>query len=237
MRVRHAPEAALIKATSLAEVLQHGLSRHGAARVILIIAFCIALGPSAAAPSFAQTHSPGDEMLARDRLLGSGCNEIGLGIPSSDQPLQPDQEWLDSHSVCVPDRLRGSGFCLGLTDGVDQVELRFIIAGEGDGTMAIDCEDIILDTDSGLYGPHRQLTDSTIDQAKQFVEDRNLGIEEMLYPCTQRPTLSDNTLVLAAFDGLTPTEEPVVLRINVETGKFVAIIADEPSIMVDVPAD
>ena len=180
--------------------------------------------------SLAQTSSSAAEMLTRDQVLGPGCNEIGLGFPSQNQPLMPEQEWLDAHSVCVEGRLKAGAMCYGLTDGTDQIELCMFMTAEGDESMDIGCSDMFLDTESGAYGPHPDLTDSVLDQFRAVVEERNLGFGGLLYPCTITPRLASNTMVFAAFDGLTPTTEPVVLRVNVETGASVAIIADEPTI-------
>src|SRR5215217_1228843 len=83
----------------------------------------------------AQVFTPGTDMLAEDQALGPGCNEIALGMPSDNQPLMPEQSWLDDHSVCVENRLKATGMCYGITDGVDQVELCSFMVFEADGSM------------------------------------------------------------------------------------------------------
>jgi hypothetical protein len=37
-----------------------------------------------------------------------------------------------------------------------------------------------------------------------FVEEGSLGFSDLVYPCTVTPTLANNTMVFAAYDGLTP---------------------------------
>jgi hypothetical protein len=220
---------ALVVRSSTEKPVMSIMSIRISARLVGFILAMLVIGGGLTHAS-AQVFTPGADMLAQDQDLGPGCNEIGLGIPTENQPLMPEQSWLDDHSVCVEDRLKATGMCYGITDGVDQIELCMFMVVEADGSMEVACPDMVLDTDSGVYGPHPELTDSLIDQVRSFSEDRNFGVGALFEPCTATPLLSPNTFVFAAFDGLDPTDEPVVLRVNVETGKFVAVVSDEPTL-------
>jgi hypothetical protein len=196
--------------------------------LLVVLATALVSAPSA----FAQVLTPAADMLEQDRLLGPGCNEIGLGMPSSNLPLQPSQEWLDSHSVCDGGQIKATGMCYGITDNADQVELCLFTSIQGDSSLTVGCDDMVLDTEIGLFGPHPALTDSLVEQAQAFSAERNITAGALFQPCTSNPALGENTFVFAAFDGLKPTNDPVVLRVNLETGSFVAVVADEPTLQV-----
>ncbi|MFT4038135.1 MAG: hypothetical protein QM692_08160 [Thermomicrobiales bacterium] len=172
--------------------------------------------------------------MQQDRELGPGCNAIGLGMPSANQPLQPSQAWLDDHSACVGDRLLAVGMCYGVTDDVSQVEICTVTSMESDSSMSLGCRDISLQTEVGPFGPHPELTRSIAEQMISYSGDRQLqAIGDMVASCTDEPLLAPRTMVIAAFDGLPVTTEPVVLQVNVEQGKFIAFVSDEPTLNIN----
>ncbi len=196
----------------------------------ILIALCVVVPQSLA--SRAQSNSAhADAMLRQDRELGPGCNAIALGMPYTNQPLQPSQEWLDDHSACVGDRLLAAGMCYGVTDDVDQIEICTVTSLQSDSSMWLRCEDISLETEVGLFGPHPDLTKSIAEQMATYSAERQLhAIGDMVASCTDAPLLAPKTMVVVAFDGLPVITAPVVLRANVEQGKFIAFVSDEPTV-------
>jgi hypothetical protein len=175
--------------------------------------------------------------LASGQHLGAGCDEIGLALSTSTDPPTSDAAWSDAHAACLGDVLRVAGSCYGVVDGIGQIEFCALIVREGDGTTAVTCRDLSLDTERGRVEPDPQFTASLLGQAAQSFARSPHRLDVGLIPCTQPTPLSAGAVIFAAFDLLTSTEEPVVLRLDLPDGGFVALVADEPSINVEAPSD
>jgi hypothetical protein len=193
--------------------------------VCLLMVFCsLPTQPVA----LAQDTPPVVDLLSRDRALGPGCNQVGLALDSSLRPIAPTQEWLDDHAVCAANGLRLDALCSGHTEGDRQFELCGVTTLVEDGLRHLGCEQVMIVSDLGPFGPDPKLTDAIVQLMWQEQEERNLPAPlEAIRPCTESPALLAGRSNFAVFD-IQRLDAEFALLVNLDGEEWVALVVTEP---------